>query len=30
MVEDDEEVRVAGVIGAADDVVEAQTEGDVV
>ena len=30
LVEDDEEVGVAGVVGAADDVVEAEAEGDVV
>jgi len=30
LVEDDEEVGVAGVVGAADEVVEAQAEGDVV
>ena len=30
LVEDDEEVGVAGVVGAADDVVEAKAEGDVV
>lgn len=30
LVEDDEEVGVAGVVGAADEVVEAEAEGDVV
>ena len=30
LIEDDEEVGVAGVVGAADDVVEAEAEGDVV
>jgi hypothetical protein len=30
LVEDDEEVGVAGVVGAADEVVETQAEGDVV
>ena len=30
LVEEDDEVGVAGVVGAADDVVEAEAEGDVV
>ena len=30
LVEDDEEVGVAGVVGAADDIVEAEAKGDVV
>ena len=30
LVEDDEEVGVAGMVGAADEVVEAEAEGDVV
>jgi hypothetical protein len=30
LVEDDEEVRVAGMVGAADDIVKAKSKGDIV